>query len=84
MKLYEDNRNNYDLLRCTSMNFFKLIFKLPFPSTLDGLKQLHEEISSTPSRIPVVQKRDPSVPRLNLLHVIARYNFWRIYDSAGR
>ena len=75
MKLYEGNRNNYDLLRCTPMNFFKLIFKLPFPSTLDGLKQLHEEISSTPNRIPVVQKRDPSVPRLNLLHVIARYNF---------
>ena len=75
MKLYEDNRNNYDLLKWTPMNFFKLIFKLPFPSTLDGLKRLHEEISSTSSRIPVVQKRDPAVPRLNLLHVIARDNF---------
>ena len=33
--------------------------------------------------VPVVQKRDPALPGWNILHVIARCNWWRIYNTTG-
>ena len=42
------------------------------------LKRLHGKISSRQ-----YQKRDPALPRWNFIHVIARYNLWRIYSIVG-
>ena len=50
---------------------------------LGGLKRLHGKILSWQSGILAVQKRDPALPGWNLFHVIARFNLWRIYSSAG-
>ena len=46
-------------------------------------KQLNGKILSRQSGIPALQKRDSALPGWNFLHVIARYNLWRIYDTAG-
>ena len=70
---YKYNRNNYDLLKCTSIYFFKLMRWIDYM----------EKCLSRQSGIPAVQKRDPVLPGRNFLHVIARYNLWRIYNTAG-
>ena len=67
--------NQFSSRKCSYMDFFKLMCWFTFSSHLGGLKRLHG--------IPAVHKRDPALPRWNLLHVIARYNLWRIFNTSG-
>ena len=51
---------------------------MTFSSRLGGLEQLHGNISSRQNRIAAAQKRVPTLPGRNFLHVIGRYNLWWI------
>ena len=44
---------------------------------------LHAKISSQQSGISVEQKRNPALSGWNFSHVIAGYNLWRFYNTAG-
>ena len=59
------------------MKFFRVICQLTFSTHLGRLKRLHGKISSRQSGILAVQKRDPPLPRWNILRVIARYKFMK-------
>lgn len=44
---------------------------------------LHGKISSQESGIPILQKRDPTMPGESFLHVNAGYNLWIVYNTVG-
>ena len=62
------NRNIFNLLKCTSMDIFRLMRSLNSSG----------KISSWLSGIPEVQKTEPVLPGWTFLHVITGFNLWRV------
>ena len=63
--------------------FFQTDVLVKFFIPFRPAKAITRKILSQQSGIPVLQKRDTALPGWNFLYEIAKFNLWRIYNTAG-
>ena len=68
-------------LKCTSYRYFQTNVLINFFIPLKRAEAITWE-NFVPAKLdPRCKKKDPTLPGWNVLHVIARYNLWRIYNT---